>query len=465
MKRDVELQCEQSPLIHLFALLVLALPLAGCGGGGGGDSNPSPPSNPSNPAPNPQPPAAQVTVTFLHTFQLVPTDGGQPNGPLLQASDGNFYGTTRAGGTNICRSVDPIPCGAIFKVTPAGVETVIYTFGASTSDGYTPSGPLIQGQDGALYGVTGNGGEYGGGGTVFRITLDGIYSVLHSFGASPTDGIVPLGGLVQASNGDFYGVTASGGANHCVNIPQAGGNCGTVFRMSPNGVATILHSFGSSASDGVTPIASLLQASDGNFYGTTVNGGANACGAPNSCGTVFKITPSGVATILHSFGTSYTPGFLPTDGIAPQGALIQGRDGALYGTTPSGGTGRCGHEYGCGTVFKITLSGELTILHAFAVDSLQDGYGPSQYLIQAGDGNLYGLTGSGGANQSSMTGTAFKLTPSGVKTTLYSFGPTNDQPHNPVGGLVQGNDGAFYGVTAYSGGIAGSGTVFKLVVQ
>jgi len=342
---------------------------------------------------------------------------------------------------------------------------VLYSFGTSATDGYTPSGPLIQGQDGALYGATSNGGVYGGGGTVFRISLDGIYSVLHSFGDSPTDGIVPVGGLVQVINGDFYGVTASGGENHCVQIPQDGGNCGTVFKVTPNGVATTLYSFGSSPSDGVTPIASLVQASDGNFYGTTINGGANTCSSPNDCGTVFKITPAGVKTTLHSFGTGYAPGQLPVDGIAPQSALTQGRDGALYGTTASGGTGGCGFVYGCGTVFKITLAGELTILHAFAVGSREDGIGPTQYLTQGRDGNFYGMTRSGGAYLADLTGTVFKITPTGVKTTLYSFGPSGTQPSNPDGGLIEGSDGAFYGVTAYSTNAGGTGTVFKLVVQ
>jgi uncharacterized repeat protein (TIGR03803 family) len=446
-----------------LALLIFLSALAACGGGGGGSA---PPPGPPNPPPPPPPVIPQVTVTYLHTFELVPTDGGQPNGPLLQASDGNFYGTTRAGGTNICRApVDPIPCGVIFRVTPGGVESVLYTFGASATDGYSPAGQLIQGQDGALYGLTSNGGAHGSGGTVFRITLNGGYSVLHSFGGFPTDGIVAVGGLVQASDGDFYGVTASGGANQCAQIPQAGSNCGTVFKVTPTGVATIVYSFGSSPSDGVTPTASLVQATDGNFYGTTINGGANACGGPNSCGTVFKMTPAGVMTTLHSFGMGQSPGFLPTDGIAPQSGLVQGRDGALYGTTASGGQGRCGFQYGCGTVFRITLAGELTILHAFAVDSREDGIGPTQYLIQGRDGNLYGMTGSGGAHVADLTGTVFRMTPAGVKTTLYSFGPSGSQPTNPVGGLVEGTDGAFYGVTAYSTNAGGTGTVFRLTVQ
>ena len=451
--------------------LGILLAVSGCGGGGspGGTSVTPPPTPPSTPVPTPTPtpvptptptppPPTSVTVTSLHSFKGGASDGAQPNGPLLQASDGNFYGTTRGGGRSGCN----VGCGVVYKLTPSGEVSVLYAFGASPSDGDRPLGRLIQGRDGALYGVTSSGGAYGGG-TAFRVTLGGTYSVLHSFGASPSDGVVPVGSLVEASDGSFYGATASGGANHCANIPQTGGNCGTIFKISPAGAVTILHSFGASQSDGVSPNGSLLQGRDGNFYGTTVNGGANSCsltGATNNCGTVFKITPAGVATVLYSFGASFA------DGMAPQGGLIQGSDGAFYGTTVSGGGGRCGGSFGCGTVFKITSAGQVTILHAFATTSRLDGDGPSPFLVQAKDGNFYGTTGSGGATQGDLEGTVFKLTPAGVKTTLYSFGPLNTNPSNPVGGLIEAGDGAFYGVTAYSGpAFAGSGTVFRLTVR
>jgi uncharacterized repeat protein (TIGR03803 family) len=398
-------------------------------------------------------------LSYLYTFQKVPTDAGQPNGPLLQASDGNFYGTTRAGGSNLCRPPDNIPCGAIFKVTPAGVETVLYSFGASATDAYTPLGPLIQGTDGALYGTTASGGTTGAG-TVFKMTLDGTYTVLYSFGATPTDGIVPASGLMQASDGNFYGTTSSGGTNSCFNIPQNGANCGTVFRLTPAGVETVLYSFGASVSDGVEPNGPLIQASDGNLYGTTTNGGANACstsGETHDCGTLFKITLAGVESVLYSFGTSLA------DGIAPQGPLVQGSDGALYGTTASGGGGTCGGSYGCGTVFRLDSSGMVSVIYAFALTSRSNGYGPSPFLIQASDGDFYGSTTSGGAFGGDLEGTLFKLTPSGQITTLYSFGPLNMNPSDPYSGVIQGSDGAFYGVTAYSGQGGGSGTVFKLV--
>jgi uncharacterized repeat protein (TIGR03803 family) len=350
---------------------------------------------------------------------------------------------------------------------PDGTETVLYSFGASATDAYSPGAPLIQGKDGALYGTTASGGANGAG-TVFKIALDGTYAILYSFGASPSDGIVPVAGLIQASDGNFYGMTSSGGANHCVNIPQAGGNCGTIFKVTPAGVETVLYSFGSSPSDGVEPTGSLIQASDGDFYGTTLDGGANACsdsGGTHDCGTVFKMTPGGAETILHSFGTS------TADGIAPQGTLLQGTDGAFYGTTASGGDGWCGWSAGCGTIFKMTSTGQVTIIHAFSTTSRADGYGPSQFLIQASDGNIYGTTGSGGSALSGLNGTIFKMTPSGTLTTLYSFGPLNENPSDPVGGLIQGTDGAFYGVTFYNGTLGASGarggfgTLFKMLVQ
>jgi uncharacterized repeat protein (TIGR03803 family) len=394
---------------------------------------------------------APVTLTFVHNFQA--GEPGRPGG-LLQASDGNFYGPAQ-GGPNQCRQPNTLPCGSLIMMTPGGAVTLFHAFGGSPTDGFLPGG-LIQGADGALYGTTAGGGTHGAG-TVFRIALDGTYATLYSFGASPTDGIVP-GRLIQASDGNFYGLTASGGANHCDNIPQAGTNCGTLFKLTPGGVETVLYSFGASPSDGSEPTG-LIQGSDGNFYGTTQNGGANACsnqGGTHDCGTVFKITPTGVETVLHSFGASLA------DGVAPSGPFLQASDGAFYGTTVAGG-GLCAPT-GCGTLFKITPAGDETILYTFRNVSPFDGDGPWS-LIQARDGNFYGTTSSGGAFECSSCGTVFRVTPSGAETILYSFGPVDENPATP-GGLIQGNDGAFYGLTADSGGPGkGAGTVFKLVLN
>lgn len=190
--------------------------------------------------------------------------------------------------------------------------------------------------------------------------------------------------------------------------------------------------------------------------GRTIDGGANDCGvsapSPNSCGTVFKMTAAGAVTVIHSFGVK-------GDGIAPQGSLIQGSDGALYGTTPSGGGSAAG------VVFRITTSGNETVLHSFG-PALTDGNGPSPFLTLGSDGNLYGTTRSGGEHQCSSCGTVFKLTLAGVHTVLASFGPVNYAPNDPGAGVTEGNDGAFYGVT-FSGPptTAIGGTVFRLAVQ
>ena len=450
-----------------LSVLSLLVALTGCGGGGGGEGSsngPPPPAVPPPPAPPPSTPAPLADVVFLYRFRNDALAGGgggtQPNGPLLQASDGNFYGTTLSGGKLACPPDESRYCGVIFKMTPAGEKSVVYSFGSIPNDGFAASGRLIQGKDGALYGVTALGGEYGGGGTVFRITLNGEYTVLHSFGA-PDEGYVPFGGLTEASDGDFYGVTTNGGANHCFQIPVAGGNCGTIFRMTPEGVVTTLHSFGGSITDGVEPMHPPIEASDGNFYGTTITGGANNCGRSggiNNCGTVYRMTPGGEVTYLHSFGSS------TQDGIAPMGDLIQAGDGALYGTTSSGGGGECLSTNGCGTIFRMTLAGEVSTVHAFALTSVLQGFGPSPNLTLGTDGNIYGSTVSGGDGPRGSQGTVFRITLDGSKATLYSFGEANVEPGHPEGGVIQGSDGAFYGTTLYDG-VFPSGTIFKLTLR
>lgn len=445
------------------AVISSILLLTSCGDGGGSAPSISPSPSPTS-APTPSPTSTTTPVaaslTYIHVFSVTPGDGSQPNGPLVEASDGNFYGTTRAGGANMCRD-GLFPCGVIYRMRADGDVTVLYSFGANATDAYSPSGRLVQGRDGALYGVSASGGLYGGG-TVFRVTMDGKYALLHSFGATPEDAIVPLGGLTEGADGSFYGVTASGGANRCPQIPQAGSNCGTIFRMSPSGAVTILHSFGASSTDGVTPSVPPIQASDGNFYGTTSNGGASDCAVPYRCGVAYKMTPAGEVTVIHFFGrTSEAPN-------APVG-LIQGTDGWIYGFSSSGGAGRCGGFYGCGTVFKMTTDGTVSVLYAFALEGRTAGDGPSG-IIQARDGNIYGTTRNGGAFGGDGDGTVFRLTPNGQHTVLYSLGPNVKAPSAPNAGLIQARDGSFYGTTEYNGsfgavgGRFGFGTAFRLVL-
>ncbi len=204
--------------------------------------------------------------------------------------------------------------------------------------------------------------------------------------------------------------------------------------------------------DGGNPYAGLVQGSDGNFYGTTFGRGANGYG------TVFKITPAGALTSLHSFTGA--------DGQYPYAGLVQATDGDLYGTTPEGGAGA--YHLG-GTVFKVTPSGTLTTLYNFcSLPACADGDSAHAVLVQATDGNFYGTTGGGGAycTANSGCGTAFKMTPSGSLTTLHSFDGSDGK--GTSAGLVQATDGNFYGTTAYganpacTAGLGGCGTVFRL---
>jgi uncharacterized repeat protein (TIGR03803 family) len=282
-----------------------------------------------------------ATESVLYSF------GGPPDGSapvqLIQGSDGNFYGTTSTGGGG-----GPKFAGTVFKITAVGVETLLYSFSGG-ADGGQPAG-LVQGADGNFYGTTSFGGEPGdvnfsipGKGTIFRLTPSGAETVLYAFQGG-ADGGNPVGALIQGSDGNFYSMTRTGGT----------AGYGAVFKTTPAGVETVLYSFQGGA-DGASPGpgAALLQASDGNFYGTTATGGANSCGViNNTCGTVFRITPAGEETVLYSFEGGI-------DGSSPESALIQGSDGNFYSTTDAGGTA------GYGTVFKISSSGMETVLHSF----------------------------------------------------------------------------------------------------
>jgi uncharacterized repeat protein (TIGR03803 family) len=344
------------------------------------------------------------TVTVLHAFAGYPTDGAYPHAALLQATDGNFYGTTSSGGA--------AGEGTVFRMAPDGTMTVLHAF--SYADGDRPEATLIQAVDGDLYGTTSSGGAFGDG-TVFRMTLAGTVSTLRAF-SSAIDGGAPSAALIQVADssspmgGDFYGTTSGGGASRG----------GTVFRMTAAGSLTVLHAFGG-GSDGVNPsAAALIRGDDGNLYGTTVSGG------PFNVGTIFKVTPAGTATVVHAL--SYTDGDLPT------AALLQASDGNFYGITLVGGTSDTG------TVFRMTPAGSVTILHDFA-GGPGDGVHPGA-LIQASDGNFYGTTSSGGALDG---GTVFRMTPEGVVTVLHTFGTQRDGV-GPTG-LIQASDGNFYGTT------------------
>ncbi len=382
---------------------------------------------------------ASAAQTFRVLVNFHGTDGSRPGATLVQARDGNLYGTTISGGAT--------GSGTIFKITPDGKLTTLYNLcsQAGCADGSKPGAALFQATNGSLYGTTYSGGAIStscpaGCGTVFRITTSGKLTTLYDFCARPgcLDGSSP-GPLVQASDGNFFGTTYGGGSN---------GNYGTIFGITPEGKLNTLYDFCAEQScrDGSSPNAGLIQSLDGNLYGTTTFGGAA------DWGTVFRITTSGALTTVYSF-CAHTNCF---DGADPQAGVIQATDGNFYGTTYIGGRNQLG------TVFQLTATGSLTTLYSFCPDSkagCPDGSFPYAGLVQGMDGLFYGTTLNKGIP--STHATIFRITPSGALTTLHSFAGADGS--TPYAGLVQARNGLFYG-TAYSGGVKRDGTVFTLSV-
>lgn len=358
-----------------------------------------------------------ATLTTIHSFDG--SDGANPYAGLVQGTDGNFYGTTTGGGT--------ANSGVVFKISASGTFTLLHSF--TGADGSAPWAGLAQGTNGDFYGVASKGGTDNWG-TAFKITSTGTFTQLYDFVFGGVGGVYPLAALVRGDDGNFYGDSNIGGVN----------GFGAVFRLSPAGGVMELHSF--SSSDGAAPRDALFLADDGNFYGTTPFGGTttNNC----NCGTVFRITPDGAVTTLHSFSDAVHGG--------PWAGLAQGSDGNFYGTTLGGGTANKG------TVFKITAEGALTTVYNF--NGGVDGGNPLNHLVLASDNNLYGTADGGEAG----LGVVFKVTPSGAVSTVASFGillsGTGWSPQAP---LVQGTDGNLYGTTVY-GGANFKGTVFKLTI-
>lgn len=352
-------------------------------------------------------PLPAQTFTSLVSF----LDGANLFSSLIQGRDGNLYGVSNNGGTN--------QRGSVFEVTPTGTLSTLYSFCSQSNciDGSDPFSVLALGTDGNFYGTTQNGGGNGLG-TVFKITPNGAYTVIHSFSGS--DGSFPDAGLVLGSDRNFYGVTVSGGAS--------GG--GTVFKTTTAGRLSTLYSFTGNA-DGDSPLAPLIQGSDGAFYGTTADGGTgSACsGRVGGCGTVFKITSGGKFSSLHSFNF--------TDGEEPLAPLLQATSGAFYGTTYSGGDSHSIGFFGYGTIFKITSGGTFSTVHKF---NSRDGGYLNYGLIQATDGNLYAQDQLGGTTGA---GQIFDVTLPRTLTTLYSFVPLFGQAAGDTA-LIQATDGKFY---------------------
>ena len=347
-------------------------------------------------------------LRVLHSFEA--QTGYGPVAGVIQARDGHLYGTTFLGGT--------YGAGTVFRADSAGAVTVLRSF-EPTNDGGGPWAPLIEGRDGALYGVTTSGGGRGLG-TAFRFDLTGALVVLHSFELSTT-GKDHYGALLEVSAGVFYGTGSRGGKF----------GPGAIFQISSAGDAGVLHAFKPGV--GALPLAALMQASDGEFYGVNRQRGGYDLGA------IFRMDRSGAVRRLYTFDGSV--------GALPSASLLEAPDGSLYGTAENGGTG------GIGSVFRLPLTGQVELLHSFGSVGGED---PRAPLIRGSDGYFYGTTCFGGAFG---VGTVFRMDDAGAVTVLQSLDDTTGGC--PMGAVVEGDDGALYG-TANEGGSLGGGTIFRV---
>ena len=382
------------------------------------------------------------TLTTIHAFTT--SDGSLPSA-LVQGLDGTLYGTTQRGGVSSESVCAPggfqAGCGTVFRITLDGKLETIHNFCSDEGclDGQFPTAALVQDENGELFGSTGSGGDYGFG-TIFKVTPAGTLTVLHSFCADSDcpDGDQPLSALVRAADGAFYGTTWAGGTRES----------GVVFRITPEGAFTVLYTFCSQqgCADGANPFGALVQGEDGALYGATFYGGLNRDG------TVFKITLAGQLSSLYSFCSerACSDGKRIADGLTP------GPDGELYGVTEYGGLGGSCIVSNCGTIFKITTSGVLTRLYSFCSEpSCEDGAQPVAALVRASNGAFFGQTEAGGGGLGD--GVIFRFDPGGTLTKLYSF----KNIVSPVTSLVQTTDGDLYGTTA-QGGEHQAGTIYRL---
>lgn len=398
--------------------------------------------------------SAVASAQFTTVVNFNGSNGGEPMTPLTQGVNGNIFGTSFEGGAT--------SGGTFFEIGPDATLTNLYHFCVSIdcSGPAAPNGGLLLASDGNFYGTSyvGGGSTWcnGGCGTIFKITPEGQLTTIYSFCSQPScpDGSNPNGSLIEGSNGNFYGTTLGG---DCQFTRPSG--CGTFFEISPGGKLTTLYTFCPQLGcpDGELP-SSLMQASDGNFYGTTQLGGGTNYKCGDSCGTIFELTPAGKLTTVHKF--------IGKDGGNPDSPPVQGIDGNFYGTTPSGGLVASKHcALGCGTAFQVTPSGKFTTIYLFCSKTgCPDGVAPFAQLVAGADGNLYGTSGAGKSSETCIygCGTIFKLTTTGDLTTLYTF--DNADGSLPTD-LMQATDGNFYGGT-YEGGSSncqnGCGTVFSL---
>ena len=396
-------------------------------------------------------PVHAQTETNFYDFSTYAVPGG-----LIQASDGNFYGTTIYGGvppaSGSANCMSGVGCGSIFQLNPAGTVTDIYDF-AGTTDGANPIS-LLEGPDGFLYGVAQSGGNFtgtcalrSGCGTLFKVSTAGEFISLHTFTGS-ADSLDPSS-LVLSSDGILYG-TASGFATT---------SGGAIFSFNPaTNAFTTIYQFPPTDFNYGTGPGGLLQASDGNLYGVT--GGGSGPESASCCGTIFRLNASNQPTTLYSFQGA-------ADGSGPLG-LVEGKDGNLYGTTATAiNTGS--YAGGEGSIFKLSLSGTFSVVYAFdffSPNTIAAGVLPDS-LIVASDGNLYGATQQGGpsaGDSNGGSGAIFELSSTGTPTALYAF-PASELNGAQPEISVQGSNGQLYGSTAYGGVVNGGGTLYSLALS
>lgn len=366
---------------------------------------------------------------ILYSFGANATDGSGPSATPILDSAGNLYGITSAGGAN------GLYDGTVYKISPEGTETILHSFGASATDGQMPSAnaSLVMDSAGNLYGTTTFGGANGEG-TVYKISPDGTETILHSFSGGPGDGAEPYAGVIMASSGNLYGTTSMAGAN--------GG--GTVFKIDTAGHESVLYSFAASSGDGDHPLGGLVMDSAGNLYGTTQEGGFGS-------GTVFKLGADGTESILYDIGASF-------DGEYPCAGVAMDSGGNLYGTTAFASESN-------GTVFEIGANGRNTLLYAFGAGNSgfaasSVGVAPYAGVMLDSAGNLYGTTAEGGSN-GFYDGAVYKLSPDGTETVIYSFGASAMDGTSPNSGVIADSAGNLCGTTV-TGEANGKGTVYVI---
>jgi uncharacterized repeat protein (TIGR03803 family) len=401
--------------------------------------------------------AQAQTFTVLHTFEN--TEGANPQAALVQDNTGNLYSTTEYGGID--------QAGAVFKISLTGQYTDLHQF-TDYPDGARPVAPLLSDGRGDWYGTT-----YAGGtncllefycGTVFEIDSAGNESILYRFNGSP-DGANPNAGLIHDAKGNGYGTTVFGGASGTCNYPYG---CGTVFEIDREGDESVLYSF-TGDHDGFEPYGSMVMDPEGRLYGTTEAGGVFNATCNMGCGTIFRLVKSGSGWTKQTLFR-----FSGANGAAPYANMIFDKSGNLYGTTLIGGTGtNClylGEKVGCGTVFKLDNSGTESMLYNFTGKS--DGAEPQAGLIQDAAGNLYGTAMYGGSpacNGGLGCGTVFRLSPAGKLSVVHEFSGGSDGA-TPVGALLLGKSAVFGTASiggddtcqTQEGGGPGCGTVFEI---